>query len=135
MEKKIDIDARIDEINNILPQKKEMKTITGETFELPPVTLGMELRIARKLLELLKSGGVTKGDIAKQNLYQILINAFCGDAGEEIILDVFAIITGKPPEWLLENVDLESMLECLLPFFVQRIKALTRAIGEKDMPS
>jgi hypothetical protein len=124
-----DIDNQIKQIDEIIPPVKELKTLNGEIIKLPTITLGTELAVMRQFFEFLKSGGYQDSGLANQNLYNILINAFCNNNGNKLVLDMFAMIVGKPHDWLLDNVDIASMAECLLPFFVVRIKALSRAMG------
>jgi hypothetical protein len=128
MSNKENIDVHIQQLDKIIPPLKELKTLKGESIKLPTITLGLELKIMRQFLEFMKAGGYQDSDFANQNLYNILLNAFCDDKGNKVILDIFATITGKPVDWLLENVDLPSLAGILLPFFVTRIQALTKAM-------
>jgi hypothetical protein len=123
------INAQIKQIEEIIPPIRIIKSLNGESIDLPKVTLGMELKIMRQFFEFLKAGGYQDSGLGDKNMYDILINAISNETGNKLILDMFAIIVGKPVEWLLDNVDISSMAECLLPFFVQRIKALTGAMG------
>ena len=129
MNNKDNIDNEIKHIDEIVPPLREIRSLKGERLKLPPVTLGKELRIMRLLLEFLKSGGYLDSEAVDRSFSNILLNAFCNDEGNKLLLDMFALIVDKPPEWLLENVDLTSMMGCLLPFLVQRLQSLTKAMG------
>ncbi|MBU1625964.1 hypothetical protein KKB18_01200 [bacterium] len=129
MENQNDIQTQIKQIDEIIPPVRAIKTLKGENIVLPIITLGMELRIMRQFFEFLKAGGYQDSGLGDRNMYDILLSAFCNDDGNKLILDMFALIVGKPVEWLLDNVDISAMAECLLPFFVIRIKALTGAMG------
>jgi hypothetical protein len=129
MKNQNDINTQIKQIDEIIPPVHSIKSLNGENIELPKITLGMELKIMRQFFEFLKAGGYPDSGLGDRNMYDILLNALCNETGNKLILDIFAIIVGKPVEWLLDNVDISSMTECLLPFFVTRIKALTGVLG------
>jgi len=123
------IDNQIKQIDEIIPPDRVLKTLNGENVKVPLITLGKELKILRKFFEILKSGGYKDATGENQSIDTILLNALCNNDGNKLILDMFALIVGKPPDWLIENVDITSMAECLLPFFVTRVKALTKVMA------
>jgi hypothetical protein len=116
------------DLDNLIPSKNEIRTISGECVSLPTMTLGMELKVMRTFLDFLKDGGYKDLKADNKGFHEVLINAFCNDNGNCHILEMLSIIIGKPAEWILENLDMTSIAASMLPFFVTRIQALTKAL-------
>ncbi len=127
------INTNTEDLKKLIPTARELKTLSGEVIQLPIITLGLELKVMNLFFEFLKSGGYQDSDLKNQGLQNILLESFCNDTGNKLILEMLSVIVGKPSPWVLNNVDITALAECLLPFFVTRIQALTKAIGSLGM--
>jgi len=124
------------EIEVLFPKKEFVTTVDGERIEVPKSTLRVQLQVVQSLGRILKRfpQDVLEGeefDLQKG----IGIVAEILETLPEEVLKIASVIVGRDEEWVAENLDLDSVVELILPFYEEVIRKLGKVAAIQDKMS
>jgi len=132
MEKKNDQSEA--EFAAFFPEERFIQTLSGERLKIPLSNWRKEARgfklLGRLLSKIAGSRKVNFDEITADRLFEILpeILAEAPDEAEEAAM----LVLDKDQEWIRENLDTETLLEVILPFFVLLWKKLQRGFKKVE---
>jgi hypothetical protein len=112
--------------------KKEYTLSSGERLELPRVGWGKLVRITNTLLSILDECSSFKQldwrrDLTIGDIIPLIREAIQVAPGK--ITDILHLITGRPKEWVEEELELEDVLGILVPFCVRNFAPVRKAMN------
>ena len=114
--------------------KHRLVTITGEEHECPKCSWRMERQVLRCIagvIEPLVSSNVfavtTESGGANDQVIRIL--EILLQQAPDKVTEAAAVLTGTDVQWVDENLNIEGIIDLLVPFFASKRKAILERLG------
>lgn len=138
------------ELDVLVPEPEVVKTVKGEVVVIPPVSWGREVRILRIVKDIMAK-------LSASNLFNMNIktdengNALITDEQQteivgqimtllletatEKLTEAAAAITNRDPKWVEDNLDMEGILNIIVPFLRSKRDSLSATMQKYLSPS
>jgi len=117
-----------------VPSPQKLELVSGEEFTVPRVNWRKQISISRHISKLIQELDAIKNiDFAKLTVNDVL--NFLPELIEkapDVVTEMCMVLTEKDKDWVETNMDLDSIVELLTPFFKSISKKLSGLVGKKE---